>query len=112
MKKKRGSFRQKENRLIEDEVVYLSSSKGNGILRRQIWVDPKGDVLKYNLAYINHRIFNGDNGRALGYDNAHGYHNRHYFGKIENIDLKDFSEIESKFQNEFEVLHEEAKRKK
>ncbi len=29
-------------------------------------------VTRYNLAYINHEMFQGDNGRVLGFDNATG----------------------------------------
>jgi hypothetical protein len=32
-------------------------------------------------------IFSGDNGRVLGYDNAHGEHHRHYRGEVEAVDL-------------------------
>jgi hypothetical protein len=48
------------------------------MLRREIGVDGQGHVVRYNLAYINHRIYAGDNGRVLGCDSAHGHHHRHY----------------------------------
>lgn len=28
--------------------------------------------------FLNHELYQGDNGRVIGYDNAHGYHHRHY----------------------------------
>lgn len=102
----------KRNLLIEDEVIELKKSTGNGLLRRQIWVDENGKVIRYSLAYINHHLFTGDNGRALGYDNAHGYHHRHYLGSEEPVSFKSFNDIEEKFQREFEVLHETLKKKK
>ena len=68
-----------------DERFYLSSAKGGGILRREIWVDRRGRVVRYNLAYVNHLIYAGDNGRVLGYDSAHGRHHRHYRGKITTV---------------------------
>jgi hypothetical protein len=49
-----------------DERFYLSSAKGGGMLRREVWVDRRGLVVRYNLAYINHPIYVGDNGRVLG----------------------------------------------
>lgn len=109
MKKSR---KKASNSLIEDEVIELKKSTGNGLLRRQIWVDEKNKVTRYSLAYINHHLFTGDNGRALGYDNAHGYHHRHYLGSIEPITFESFSEIEARFQQEFEALHETFKKKK
>ncbi len=39
-------------------------------------------VTRYNLAYINHSICNVDNGRVLGFDNAHDYHHTHYIGEV------------------------------
>jgi hypothetical protein len=77
-----------------DERFYLSSAKGGGMLRREIWVDRHGRVVRYNLAYINHRIYVGDNGRVLGYDSAHG------FGS--------FEEIEMRFQREWNRLAKEV----
>lgn len=39
-------------------------------------------MLRYCLAYINPTIFAGDNGRVLGYDNAHGFPQRHCMGQV------------------------------
>lgn len=56
-----------------DEVHKISDRRGNGQLRREVWVDERGQVVRYNLAFINHHLFQGDNGRVVGYDNQHGY---------------------------------------
>ena len=47
-----------------DERFYLSSAKGGGMLRREIWVDRRGRVVRYNLAYVNHLVHAGDDGRV------------------------------------------------
>ncbi|HEX4045557.1 MAG TPA: DUF6516 family protein [Gammaproteobacteria bacterium] len=109
--KKQGKKALKIERLIEDESFTLQRSKGNGILRRQIWCDEAGNVTRYSLAYINHHLFLGDNGRVLGYDNAHGYHHKHYMGTIEPVEFLNFIELEERFQNEFEVIHAQVKKK-
>jgi len=109
MKKNKKSKSKKADQLIEDASFMLHRSKGNGVLRRQIWANENDEVTRYNLAYINHRLFGGDNGRVLGYDNAHGYHHRHYFGEVEAINFESFEQLETLFQQEFEVLHEKAK---
>lgn len=98
--------------LIEDDAITLHKSKGNGVLRRQVWVDNEGKVTRYSLAYINHLIFTGDNGRVLGFDNAHGYHHKHYMGNIEPVAFNTFSELEESFQQEFEVIHAKIKKAK
>jgi len=102
----------KDERLLEDDVFILHKSKGNGALRRLIWVNGDGEVTRYSLAYINHHLFTGDNGRVLGYDNAHGYHHRHYMGEVKTITFISFTALEDQFQNEFEVIHEKAKKKR
>lgn len=50
-----------------DERLYLSKAAGGGMLRREIWVDGRGRVVRYNLAYINPLIYPRDHGRVLGY---------------------------------------------
>jgi hypothetical protein len=96
-------------RKVVDERFYLSGAKGGGILRREIWVDRQGRVVRYNLAYINHRIYAGDNGRVLGYDSAHGQHHRHYKGKATAIGFEGFERIEACFQREWGRLAREVR---
>ena len=47
-----------------------------------------------NLARIHHGIHQGDNGRVVGYDNAHHAHHRHYLGKVEPGNLVSFEDEE------------------
>ena len=68
-----------DKKLIDESHV-ISAKRGNGMLRREVWVDERGKITRYNLAYINAQLFSGDNGRIIGFDNAHGYHHRHYYG--------------------------------
>ena len=90
-----------------DERFYLPGAKGGGILRREIWVDRRGRVVRYNLAYINHLIYAGDDGRVLGYDSAHGHHHRHYRGEVTAVRFESFEKIESRFQKEWQRLAKE-----
>lgn len=69
-------------RKAADERHYLSDAKGGGVLRREIWVDSKGRVVRCNLAYVNPLIYAGDNGRVLGYDSAHRRLHRYFRGRI------------------------------
>ena len=92
-----------DKKLIDESHV-ISTKKGNGILRREVWVDEKGRVTRYNLAYINNRLFNGDNGRIIGFDNAHGYHHRHYYGQVEAVSFISFEETEILFEKEWLAL--------
>ena len=89
---------------IVDEVHHIASKRGNGQLRREIWVDRKGNITRYNLAYINHLLHQGDNGRVVGYDNQHNYHHRHYFGRITPINYVSFEEVEDCFEADWIAL--------
>jgi len=89
---------------LHDELHKISDKRGNGRLRREVWVDEKGKVTRYNLAYINHNLHAGDNGRVVGYDNAHGYHHRHYFGPEEPVDFVSFEDIEARFEQDWIAL--------
>lgn len=89
---------------IHDERHVIARRRGNGELRREVWADESGCVTRYNLAYINHELYQGDNGRVIGYDNAHGYHHRHYFGRIEAVDFVSFEDIEYRFARDWNAL--------
>ena len=88
-------------RKVVDETLTISRKRGNGLPRREIWVDAKGHVVRYNLAYVNHAIFQADNGRVVGYDNAHGYHHRHFMGKVEAVEFIGFEDIEARFEQDW-----------
>ena len=64
-----------------DEVTQVSCNLGRGVIREEVWVDSRNAIARYNLAFINHQIYGGDNGRVLGYDNKHGQHHRHFMGE-------------------------------
>jgi hypothetical protein len=89
---------------IIDDSYELPIKRGNGILRREIWIDENGTIVRYNLAYINHNMFQGDNGRLVGYDNAHQFHHRHYLGKVEPAEFTSFDDIEQKFEADWTFL--------
>ena len=89
---------------IHDESHKISDKRGNGSLRREAWVDRKGKVTRYNLAYINRNLHAGDNGRVVGYDNAHGFYHRHYFGSVEPIDFTSYEDVEERFEQDWTAL--------
>jgi hypothetical protein len=91
-------------RKTHDARYIIAKRRGNGELRREVWVDERGRVLRYNLAYINHEIYQGDNGRVIGYDNAHGYHHRHYFGDVEPVDFVSLEDTEDQFTRDWTAL--------
>jgi predicted transcriptional regulator len=82
------------------------------MLRREIWVDSQGRVVRYNLAYINPLIHRGDHGRVLGYDSAHGQHHRPYKGRVAVVSGSSFEQIEVRFQKEWSKVAKEAKHAK
>ena len=89
---------------IDEGSHKIAEKRGNGTLRREVWADTKGKVTRYNLAYINHKLHAEDNGRVVGYDNAHGYHHRHYFGVVEPVAFVSFEDVETRFECDWIAL--------
>ncbi len=100
--------------LLEQERFELKPKSGGGLLSYEVWgyvENDKSVVTRYNLAYINHAIFRGDNGRVLGFDNAHDYHHRHYMGKVEAVEFVSFAATQERFQQEWLDIINKAKGK-
>ena len=95
---------------IIDRSFMVSRKRGNGTLRYEVWQE-HGVVTRYNLAYINHLIFAGDNGRVIGYDSRHGHH-KHFKGTMEQVDTTSFEEIERRFEQEWSAVLEEYNAKR
>lgn len=97
---------------IVDDTNRIPNKRGNGILRREVWVDRSGKVTRYNLAYINALVHSGDNGRVVGYDNAHGYHHKHYLGVVTPVAFVNFDMMEEQFQADWLALKEPKRKSK
>jgi hypothetical protein len=77
---------------------------GPGLIREEVWVDEAGEVGRYNLAFINHFMTRNDNGRVLGYDNAHGEPHRHFYGMVEMQKLESYDVLLERFLVEIAAL--------
>jgi len=75
------------------QLLGFQDKRGGGLLKIEAWENEQGEIVKYSMAYINHLIFSGDNGRVIGYDNAHNFHHKHYFGEISEV--RNFSSYQS-----------------
>lgn len=81
--------------------VKIPARLGGGFLKELVEQEPSGKLHRYALAYINPAIFSGDNGRVLGYDNAHGYPHRHFMGEITPEPNLTWEQIREKFEQEW-----------
>ena len=93
--------------LIEKVIDYETRfycNVGLGILREEIWQETSGSIVKYNLAFINHSLCKVDNGRVLGYDNAHGRHERHSMGRSQLVDFKNYKLTSERFFEKVDTL--------
>ncbi len=100
--------------LLEQSRHELKQKSGGGVLRYEVWgyvQHGKTVVTRYNMAYINHAICSQDNGRVLGYDNAHGYHHRHYMGSVEACNFLSHSATVARFEAEWIELVSQLKGK-
>ena len=94
-------------RKVIDEIDIIRCAAGPGVIREEVWVDGSGAVARYNLAFINHFMTAVDHGRVLGYDNAHGEHERHFYGTVEQIEYEDYGALLARFQVEVAELKKE-----
>lgn len=84
------------------EVNRLKGKRKGAILKDEVWFE-NGQVIAYNLAYVNLKRCRVDHGRVLGYDNSHGFHHRHFMGKVEAIEYTSYSDLLDRF---IEEVHE------
>ncbi|MBK7002907.1 MAG: transcriptional regulator [Rhodoferax sp.] len=97
--------------LLEQERFELKPKSGGGLLSYEVWgyqEQGRTVVTRYNLAYVNHAIHRGDNGRVLGFDNAHGYHHRHYMGKVTPVEFESYEATLGRFQQEWLAIVKSA----
>ena len=77
-------------------------------MREEVYVDDYEAVVKYNLAFMHFGLCQQDNGRVLGYDNAHGHHERHWMGNAERVDFISYERTLGRFLEEVQELKENA----
>jgi hypothetical protein len=94
-------------RKIIDEIDSVRCAAGPGVIREEVWEDESGAVARYNLAFINHFMTAVDHGRVLGYDNAHGEHERHFYGTVAQSDYVNYEALLARFQDEVAELKKE-----
>ncbi|WP_263410608.1 DUF6516 family protein [Terriglobus tenax] len=87
-----------------DEEAPIRCAAGRGLLREEVWENAKGEVVRYNLAFIQHVLCVKDNGRVLGYDNAHGKHHRHQCGFVSDFVFAGYEALVLQFAEQVEVL--------
>src|SRR6266581_1370647 len=85
---------------IQDEEHVLDRRLGIK-LRVEVWAYEEGKVIRFNLAYIDPTDFAGDNGRVIGYDNAHGQTHRHFRGEVTPLGRMSYEEAATAFFDEF-----------
>lgn len=94
---------------VTDEIAAIRCLAGDGLIREEVWKDPAGKVVRYNLAFVNFHMFAGDHGRVLGYDTAHGIAHRHFAGTIEQIEPAEYRDILERFIAEVDELRTRRK---
>ncbi|WPO97567.1 DUF6516 family protein [Pseudomonas sp. HR96] len=94
--------RDKDGRKISERHA-PPERRGNGNLRIEAVWDSSGKLVTYSFAYINSRVYSGDNGRVLGYDNAHGEHHRHVMGEYQLVEFESFEKTMELFQEQWQT---------
>jgi hypothetical protein len=79
------------------DVFYPKGRKRGLIVRIQVDYSRTGSLLRYSLSLID-LSSSLDNGRIVDYDNAHGQHHRHYFGRVDCVEFESYEKLESQFE--------------
>ena len=111
MAPKRKAIRNKSGvttKVTDVEFHFRCSSGAEAIYREEVYVDSAGRVVKYNLAFIHFGVCQLDHGRVVGYDNAHGAHERHFMGEVETIEFTSYEDTLNRFQAEVRSYRETA----
>ena len=89
---------------ITDYETEFWCAGGTGVLREEVWVDAQGKVARYNLAFILPHLSGVDNGRVLGFDNAHGVNKRHCLGEVSAVEFSQYPATARRFYREVEAM--------
>jgi len=98
-------------KITDDESAFWCAG-GVGILREEVWVNAREQVVRYNLAFLLPHLSRVDNGRILGYDNAHGIHERHFMGQAQTVEFHGYLNTAGRFYREVSALRRGFKEKK
>ncbi|OQX62527.1 MAG: transcriptional regulator [Anaerolinea sp. 4484_236] len=83
------------------ERYILPKRRGGGLIKIEVWENKEGELVKYSFAYINHQISSKDNGRVIGYDNAHHSHHKHILGEIYPVEnFTTYEDLLNRFEEE------------
>jgi hypothetical protein len=88
---------------VSVEINPLKGKRKGAVLKEEVWFED-GRVIAYNLAYINLKRCHVDHGRVLGFDNSHGYHHRHFMGRVEAVNFTTYAALSRRFMNEVHAL--------
>jgi hypothetical protein len=100
--------RVRTRKAVDDTDQVRCKSGSYGIILEEVYVDDAGAGVKYNLVFIHLRLCQQDNGRVLGYDNAHGHHERHWMGSVQSVGFISYERTLRRFLDEVEGLKEKA----
>jgi hypothetical protein len=90
-------------RTTKIEEHRLKGKRKGAVLKEQVWFED-GQLVAYSLAYINLKRCRVDHGRVLGFDNSHGYHHRHFMGKVETVSFTTYAALAERFIGEVHEL--------
>jgi hypothetical protein len=96
--------RRSQLRKDTDYETAFGCAGGIGIIREEVWVNEEEEVVRYNLAFIVPHLSGTDNGRVLGFDNAHGTHERHYMGGVQPVEFTSYEDTSDRFYKEVEGI--------
>ena len=106
-KRKKSKRQPSQCRLLvhDPKVMHIPRVMGGGLIKEYAEIDmDSGRLWRYSLVYVNPMIHSHDNGRVLGYDNAHGRPHRHFMGEITPEPDLPWDQVSEKFHREWKAI--------
>jgi len=98
-------------RKVTDYETHFRCAGGVGVLREEVWVNAKQEVVRYNLAFLLPHLSRVDHGRVFGFDNAHGVHELHFMSHVKPAEFHRYPATARRFFREVEALRRSFKEK-
>ena len=93
---------------VADDIFMVPWYEGNGVIRREIWVDQDGKAVHYDLAYFNQDYFPEDNGRVLRLEYKNGNLSTCLLGAETGSTFLSLEDLEERFEKQWNDLPKQS----
>jgi|GEM_PF-6266168 len=93
---------------IADDIFMIPWAEGNGVIRREVWIDSDGAASRYRLAYINEDSQAEDNAQILALNYADGALSECFKDKTNAVSFTTLEAMERHFEEKWNSIPKTA----